>query len=225
MQFNYAYKGKSAVDNRHLDATQMSFAPDLKRDPTYFSGELKRASNSREAIGALHDVVVSDLRFHPKDKTEYKAWAAQQEQLNWQEVAGRRREVAERIRGLQTELEELTRRSASRMAPSIRRGGATSNTCTKDRDAWFVLDPVITVHPDEIFFECFSARMSRATAAWAQATRSSGHRRVRLRHHQHRLFGGALRRVSKVRPTRAPSSASIPPASMSRRAARPTSAR
>ena len=26
----------------------------------------------------------------------------------------------------------------------------------KDRDYWFVLDPVITVHPDEVFFECFS---------------------------------------------------------------------
>jgi hypothetical protein len=25
-----------------------------------------------------------------------------------------------------------------------------------NRDAWFVLDPVITVHPDELFFECFS---------------------------------------------------------------------
>ena len=26
----------------------------------------------------------------------------------------------------------------------------------KDRDAWIVLDPVITIHPDEMFFECFS---------------------------------------------------------------------
>ena len=26
----------------------------------------------------------------------------------------------------------------------------------RDYDAWFVLDPVITVHPDELFFECFS---------------------------------------------------------------------
>ncbi|HNN97466.1 MAG TPA: SWIM zinc finger family protein, partial [Pseudomonadota bacterium] len=157
MQFNYAYKGKSAVDNRHLDATQMSFAPDLKREPTYFSGELKKSIEFREAISALHDVVVSDLRFHPKDKTEYKAWAAQQEQLNWQEVAGRRREVAERIRGLQTELEELTRRSASRMAPFYQaRRRYFEYLYEKDRDAWFVLDPVITVHPDEIFFECFS---------------------------------------------------------------------
>ena len=26
----------------------------------------------------------------------------------------------------------------------------------KEKDFWFVLDPVITVHPDELFFECFS---------------------------------------------------------------------
>ena len=26
----------------------------------------------------------------------------------------------------------------------------------QDKDAWFVLDPVITVHPDQLFFECFS---------------------------------------------------------------------
>ncbi len=26
----------------------------------------------------------------------------------------------------------------------------------KERDVWFVLDPVITIHPDEVFFECFS---------------------------------------------------------------------
>jgi hypothetical protein len=26
----------------------------------------------------------------------------------------------------------------------------------KNRDWWYVLDPVITIHPDEVFFECFS---------------------------------------------------------------------
>jgi hypothetical protein len=26
----------------------------------------------------------------------------------------------------------------------------------KNKEAWFVLDPVITIHPDELFFECFS---------------------------------------------------------------------
>ena len=25
----------------------------------------------------------------------------------------------------------------------------------RDMNAWYVLDPVITVHPDEVFFECF----------------------------------------------------------------------
>jgi hypothetical protein len=157
VQFNYAYKGKSAVDNRNTDSTQMSFAPDVKREPTYFSGALRKSLEFREAISALHEVVVSDLRFHPKDKSEYKAWAAAQEQLNWQEVAGRRKEVAARIAGLQSELEDLTRRSASRMAPfNQAKRRYFEYLYEKDRDAWFVLDPVITVHPDEIFFECFS---------------------------------------------------------------------
>ncbi len=157
MQFNYAYKGKSAVDNSRLDSTAMSFSPDVKREPTYFSGELKKSIEFREAISALHDVVVSDLRFHPKDKSEYKAWAAQQEQLNWQEVAGRRKEVAERISVLRSELDDLHRRTSKRMEPFNRaKRRYFDYLYEKDRDAWFVLDPVITVHPDEIFFECFS---------------------------------------------------------------------
>ena len=157
MLFNYAFKGHSSVDNSRIDQTSMSFAPDVKREPTYFSGELRKSIEFREAISALHDVVVSDLRFHPKDKSEYKAWAAQQEQLNWQEVASRRKEVAARISTLRTELDTLQRASAKRMAPFHQaKRKYFEYLYEKDRDAWFVLDPVITVHPDEIFFECFS---------------------------------------------------------------------
>jgi len=157
VQFNYAYKGSSSVDNSRLDRTSMSFAPDLKREPTYFSGELSKSVEFREAVSALHDVVVSDLRWKIKDRTEYKEWAAQNEKLNWQEVASRRREVAEKIQGLQDELGELQRKSTSRMAPFQQaKRRYFDYLYQKDRDAWFVLDPVITVHPDEVFFECFS---------------------------------------------------------------------
>ena len=93
MLFNYAYKGSSTVDNSRLDATSMAFAPDLKREPTYFSGELAKSIEFREAVSALHDVVVSDLRLKIKDRTAYKEWAAAQEKLNWQEVAARRGKV------------------------------------------------------------------------------------------------------------------------------------
>ena len=67
MKFSYSYAKDSTVTSGS-DRTDMSFAPDVKRPPTYFSGELRLANTFREAISALHDVVVSDLRFKPGDR-------------------------------------------------------------------------------------------------------------------------------------------------------------
>ncbi len=156
MEFNYAYKGNSAVLDRGGD-TRMSFAPDLKRAPVYFLGNLRQNIAFREAISALHDVVVSDLRFKPKDRTAYLEWAVRQEQIDWQLVAAQRQQTADRIRELQQDLNVLTKRSSERMSGYYRSQKRYFDYLyQKDRDAWFVLDPVITVHPDEVFFECFS---------------------------------------------------------------------
>lgn len=156
MEFNYAYKGSTSVSDR-ADSTQMSFSPDTKRPPTYFIGELRKNVPFREAISALNDVVVSDMRFKPKDKTAYKEWAAKQHEMDWQLVAAQRQEVADKIKQLQAELNELSHQSSQRLAPFYQARQQYFNYLyQKDRDAWFVLDPVITVHPDEIFFECFS---------------------------------------------------------------------
>ena len=62
MEFEYRYHGSTAVDSS-ARATSMSFSPDTRREPTYFVGELGKCLEFREAISALHDVVVSDLRF------------------------------------------------------------------------------------------------------------------------------------------------------------------
>lgn len=156
MEFEYAFKGSSTVANR-ADSTDLSFSPDTKREPTYFSGELRKGIAFREAISALHDVVVSDMRFKPKDKTAYKEWAAKQEAIDWDQVAAQRSGVAKQIREMQERLNASYRRSAERRAPFDRAKRAYFDYLyQKDRDAWFVLDPVITVHPDEVFFECFS---------------------------------------------------------------------
>ncbi len=156
MEFNYAYKGSTSVSD-HGASTQMSFSPDTKRPPTYFIGELRKNVAFREAISALHDVVVSDLRFKPKDKTAYKEWRAKQEEIDWQTVAAQRKEVAGALKQLQEEMNELNKRSYERLAPFYKARQRYFNYLyEKDRDAWFVLDPVITVHPDEVFFECFS---------------------------------------------------------------------
>ncbi len=156
MEFNYSYSGSSSISGNG-DRTQMSFAPDLTRTPTYFRGELRQNIAFREAISALHDVVISDLRFQPKDKTAYKEWAAQRNEIDWQLIATQRQSVTARLRELDAEMTELRNRSSERMKAyhqSVRR--YFDYLYQKDRDAWFVLDPVITVHPDEVFFECFS---------------------------------------------------------------------
>lgn len=156
MQFDYSYRRSSTVADTG-SATAMSFSPDLTREPTYFRGELSSKIPFREAISALHDVVVSDARYTPRDRADYLAWLAQQEYVDWGAIAKARKESVEEYQRLTGELSKLRARSAARMRPYRQAEQRYFKYLyERDKDAWFVLDPVITVHPDEIFFECFS---------------------------------------------------------------------
>jgi len=137
--------------------TGMNFAPDALREPTFFKGTLSKNIPFREAISALHYVVVSDLRFKPKDREEYLAWAAQQEQVYLEEMAAQSADLKAKVGVRRKELDDLLKQSSKVMGPYYKAQKKYFNYIYKrDRDAWFVLDPVITVHPDEVFFECFS---------------------------------------------------------------------
>ena len=156
MEFSYSYASESLVAS-DANKTSMSFAPDTLREPTYFRGELKQSLPFREAISALHDVVVSDLRWHPKDRTEYKAWLAQQDQIDWAMLAAQREETNRQVEQIREELNELRRTSQQRLAPFYEaRQRYFDHLYKRQYNWWLVLDPVITVHPDEVFFECFS---------------------------------------------------------------------
>ena len=99
MEFNYRYHGNSNVGS-NANATAMSFAPDTLREPTYFSGELAKSLSLpfREAISALNQVVISDLRFQPKDRSEYFAWLQQNETELLAEFVSQQGNVKERIK-------------------------------------------------------------------------------------------------------------------------------
>jgi hypothetical protein len=158
MQFDYKYGGNTQI-NSNAKAVGMSFAPDTLRPPTFFVGKLHKKIAFREAISALHEVVVSDLRFKPKDKTAYKAWAAEQEQIWLAEYMAtfQIEQVKQRIAELKTNLTEVQKEKSKLLAPFYTaKKQYFDYLYEKDRDSWFVLDPVITVHPDEVFFECFS---------------------------------------------------------------------
>ena len=156
MEFNYRYAKSSSVASSPRES-HLSFAPDTLREPTFFSGELGKSLEFREAISALHDVVVSDLRWRPKDKTAYKAWLADQDLVDLEAVAATRKELLARYHTLRQELDTLKAESAKRMEAFYRaRQKYFDYLYKRDHNAWLVFDPVITVHPDEIFFECFS---------------------------------------------------------------------
>ena len=156
MLFEYRYQGNSAVTNRP-EQTQMSFSPDTRRQPTFFSGELSKHVAFREGIGALHDVVISDQRFQPKDRSEYKAWLARQEFLDVDAIQVERRDLRQNLQRVKQELEQIYQRHRRLDTDFYKARRRYWNYLYKrDFAAWLILDPVITVHPDELFFECFS---------------------------------------------------------------------
>jgi len=154
--FEHRYAGSSAV-RQDQDATGMSFAPDTLREPTYFRGRISRQVEFREAISALHDVVTSDLRFIPKDRTAYMQWREQQSYVDLAAVTARQQNLASEIRTLTDELTKLEHASYKRRGPFYAaRQKYFDYLYQRDKELWFKLDPVITVHPDQVFFECFS---------------------------------------------------------------------
>jgi tetratricopeptide (TPR) repeat protein len=156
MLFEHRYTKFSGV--RQDDAaTAMSFAPDTLRPPTYFRGRIAKQIEFREAISALHDVVTSDLRFIPKDRSDYLAWRERQSYIDLAQITRDQQRIAGEIQTLQTELSELEARGTQRRRDFYdQRQKYFSYLYERDKELWFKLDPVITVHPDQVFFECFS---------------------------------------------------------------------
>lgn len=158
MNLSFAYLGRSALTDGAL-----SFAPNLTREPVAFDAALLHPLRFREAVSALHDVVISDHRFKRRDKTAYEEW---------------KRAETERVRGVRSDA--LKQAKADILA---KRGGTLPPDFEKqhnrllktywgarqkyaehlrrtDMEMWRLLmpcDPVVTVADDVVFLECFSA--------------------------------------------------------------------
>jgi predicted nucleic acid-binding Zn finger protein len=156
MKFQYRYYGHSGVSN-DASSTDMRFAPDTLRKPTHFVAEVGKHIPFREAISALHDVVVADERFQPPDKTAYLAWLQKNESALLAEFMGKADDLRQRMEPIKKELQEVRAEQSRIMQPFYTAQKKYFDWLYKaNRDAWIVLDPIITVHPDKVFFECFS---------------------------------------------------------------------
>lgn len=156
MLFQQTYAKSSGISHAG-GQTLVDFAPDLGREPTYFRGKIGDVIRYRDAMIALRDVVVSDLNYQPKDHSAYQAWLQEQYMLD---IAGSlidQKKLKERIKELvvcQRELQGKIFKYDEHFYQAQRR--YFNYLYEVDRQAWIVLDPVITVAPDQVFFEAFS---------------------------------------------------------------------
>jgi len=156
MQFQHRYFGQSAATHGP-EGDNLSFAPDTLRPPVFFSGELVRHLPFRAAMSALHDVVVADLRTLPRERPEYFAWLKDNEAAMLAQFMQQAQQAGTRIDAIDAELKTLRARKGELLAPFYKaRKHYFDHLYKTDFSRWVVLDPVITVHPDCIFFECFS---------------------------------------------------------------------
>lgn len=156
MEFQHRYFGESKVSHG-ADGDSLSFAPDTLRPPVFFSGDLNRHLPFREAMSALHDVVVADLRTLPRERPEYFEWLKENETSLLAQFMLQQKELTARAKDLETELNTLRARKTELLQPFYKaRTRYFDHIYKTDFSRWVVLDPVITVHPDAILFECFS---------------------------------------------------------------------
>jgi len=156
MNFVHRFLGESRAQTS-VSGVELGFAPDTLRPPTFFTGKIAKSLAFREAISALHHVVVSDMRFKPRDRTAYFEWLRANEPVLLAEAAAREVKLKDRIAVAQAEIRDLDAVRDKILKPYFKAQRAYFDYIYKtNRDAWIVLDPVISVHPDEISFECFS---------------------------------------------------------------------
>ena len=124
MQVNLRYQGASQVVDEGDGARVALFGNSL-RTPVKAHGRLKDPLRVREALSALYEVVKSDFRYVPKDRTAYLAY------------------------------QRMNNKSAGASAFDAQRQ-YFDWLAKNDPNAWLILDPTITVHPDELILEVFS---------------------------------------------------------------------
>jgi hypothetical protein len=161
MDMTFQYRQKSRVEPT-ATGVSIALSTNVRRDRVSFHGQLNQPVRFREAISALHDVVICDLRYEKPDKSAYQAYLAA-EQAREDAI---RKEVRRKTR------EELLMVATEPMPPDLpgrfrqcrdrywkARDQYSRYLSRHDMELWRLMvpcDPIVTVAPDIVLFECFS---------------------------------------------------------------------
>lgn len=162
MNVNVSYIGRSQLRQSSGGQRILDLAPNLSRDKVALDAVLKEPIRFREAISTLHDVVINDQTFKPRDKSAYEEWKKKQAS----------NENAIRIAAMQSARETVAAGRAPKPTAELKqqhraaldrywkaRSQLNVRLRQENETLWRRLmpyDPVITVADDVVFFECFS---------------------------------------------------------------------
>jgi hypothetical protein len=163
VKYELRYLGASGVRPARGGGQALAFSPNLSRRPVFFDGELREPLRFREAMSALHEVVVGDLRRKKKDRSQWLAWRADRDK----EEADLFRAVLDKAR-----IDEARKIGKEPPPPNLEKDFRKMHRLYWDaRVRWahelsrndpalfralVPCDPVVTVAPDVVFFECFA---------------------------------------------------------------------
>ncbi|MFW2487322.1 hypothetical protein ACN077_01975 [Clostridium chromiireducens] len=177
MKVNYQYASPSMCVNKG-EETVLGLSPDLSRDEKVsFLGKLKHPLIFRDAMLMLREIVISDARIKKKERVEFFEWLESEIERrilkHEQYLPGVRENLSKDMSRLLNTLDENNSQISKFIDIKNNLKKEIDNhdiwkdyykierdfwKFIKDRDLdlWFVLDPVITVHPDQVSFEAFS---------------------------------------------------------------------
>ncbi len=165
MNVSVAYQGRSGLVPGAAGEQLLRFAPNLNRDAVAFDAALRHPLRFREAISALHEVVINDLRFKPHDREAYELWKRDERQreakIRTTEYQRLKQEVLAARPDIAPDLEQQYFNKRKRYWSL--RDSFSRQLSRRNPELWRQLmpcDPVVTVADDVVFFECFSADQS-----------------------------------------------------------------
>lgn len=151
------------------DALGLSLSTELGRPGVTLDATVRNSRGFALAMLALHKVVSCDLRRRQRDHSAYQAWLASRYQERLLERIGRseaeiaalharRAALDPLIADLQGKLRDADFGRVLEKLPNFAaaRQKYFDHLYKADLDAWIVLDPVVSVHPDATIFEVFS---------------------------------------------------------------------
>lgn len=178
LKVNYQYASQSMCLSEENGQTTLGFSPDLSREENVsFLGHLKDPLVFRDAMLMLREIVILDTRPKKKDRVEYFSWLAEEIEKR---VISKEEEMEQKRKEIHHDEHELIQKRSENIKEINKLKDLQHELQTqidsynawgdynklerdfwkfirdRDYDLWFVLDPVITVHNDQVSFEAFS---------------------------------------------------------------------